>query len=266
MAIGREDYEERKENRISRYEERAAKAGSEADALFEKSHKMASAIPFGQPVLVGHHSEGADRTYRNRIENTQRKSFEAAEKAAYYQDKAESAAASNTISGDNPDAVKLYREKLANLEAAQERMKTVNKAFTKGDEALKALGFTDEQIAKMKSGMPSYERRPYPSWALSNNNAEIRRVKQRIEHLSKLDTMKEEIIIFKGGKLLVNTEVNRVQFLFDDKPDEETRALLKSSGFRWASSEGAWQRQRTMNAVGDAKRLVSKIKKGEDHE
>jgi hypothetical protein len=268
MAVGRTDYEERKENRISRYADRAKKASGEADALFGKAHDMASAIPFGQPILVGHHSEGADRSCRNRIENTQRKSFEAAEKAAYYQGKAESAAANNSISGDNPDAVNLYREKLAKLEAAQERMKAVNKAFAKGDDALKALGLTDEQIAKMKSNMPSYERKPYPSWALSNNNAEMRRVKEKIEQLEKLDTVEAETITFKGGKLLVNTEINRVQFLFDDKPGEGIRSLLKSYGFRWAPSEGAWQRQRTMNAVGDAKRLVSKIEggEGEEHE
>jgi hypothetical protein len=47
--------------------------------------------------------------------------------------------------------------------------------------------------------------------------------------------------------------------LFDDKPSEEIRELLKYHGFRWAPSEGTWQRQRTMNAINTAKRLVSKI-------
>jgi hypothetical protein len=144
MAIGRSDYEERKEHRINRYKEQAQKAGNEFDALFAKAHNAASAIPFGQPILVGHHSEGADRSYWGRIETTHRKSFEAAEKAAYYQDKAETAVTNNAISGDNPDAVNLYREKLAKLETAQEQMKAVNKAFSKGDDALKALGLTDE--------------------------------------------------------------------------------------------------------------------------
>jgi hypothetical protein len=106
----------------------------------------------------------------------------------------------------------------------------------------KALGLTDEQIAKMKSGMLSYERKPYPAWALSNNNAEIRRVKEKIEQLSRLDTEETETTVFKDGKLLVNTDINRVQFLFDGKPDEEIRTLLKSHSFRWAPSEGAWQR------------------------
>jgi hypothetical protein len=132
MAVGRSDYEERKENRINRYENHAKKASGEAEVLFDKAHNMASVIPFGQPILVGHHSEGADRSYRKRIDNTHRKSFEAAEKAAYYQDKAETAANSKTISGDNPDAINLYREKMVKLETVQEEMKTVNKAFAKG--------------------------------------------------------------------------------------------------------------------------------------
>jgi hypothetical protein len=264
MAIGRSDYEERKERRINRYEEQAKKASGESEALFTKAHNMASAIPFGQPILVGHHSEGADRSYRNRAENTQRKSYEAAEKAAYYQDKADTAAGNHAISGDNPDAVNLYREKLARLEAAQEEMKAINKAFARGDEALKALGLDDARIAKIKKSVesaPSFEKKPYPSWALSNNNAEIRRVKEKIEQLSKLDAVEAETIAFNGGKLLVNTEENRVQFLFDEKPGEEIRALLKYHGFRWAPSEGAWQRKRTMNAINAAKRLVSKIEK-----
>jgi prefoldin subunit 5 len=262
MAVGRTDYEERKENRISRYADRAKKASGEADALFGKAHDMTSAIPFSQPILVGHHSEGRDRSYRKRIETTQRKSFEAAEKASYYADKAVSAATNNAISGDNPEAINLYKEKLTKLEAVQDQMKAVNKAFAKGDDALKALGLTDEQIMKMKSNMPSYERKPYPAWALSNNNAEIRRVKEKIEQLEKLDTVEAEIIIFKGGKLLVNAESNRVQFLFPGKPGDEIRSLLKSYGFQWAPSEGAWQRQRTLNTIHTAKYLVSKIEAG----
>ena len=40
-----------------------------------------------------------------------------------------------------------------------------------------------------------------------------------------------------------NNEIMRVQFIFPGKPDDETRAMLKENGFRWAPSQGAWQRQ-----------------------
>lgn len=40
-----------------------------------------------------------------------------------------------------------------------------------------------------------------------------------------------------------NVEAMRVQLVFDGKPDDETRTLLKRNGFKWAPSQGAWQRQ-----------------------
>jgi hypothetical protein len=262
MAVGRSDYEERKENRINRFEERAAKAMNEADAQQERAESLARQIPFGQPVLVGHHSEARHRKDLERIRNGFEKSFENGKKAAYYQDKAETAASNRSISGDNPEAVNLYREKLEKLEAAQEEMKAINKAFSKGGDALKALGLDDAEISKIKKNVesaPTFAKMPYPSWALSNNNAEIHRVKEKIEALEKLDKTESENRTFRGGELRDNLEINRIQFVFDEKPSEETRTLLKSHGFRWAPSEGAWQRQRTLGAIKTARRLVSEI-------
>lgn len=46
-----------------------------------------------------------------------------------------------------------------------------------------------------------------------------------------------------------NRQDNRLQIYFDDKPDPNTRAELKSSGFRWLPSVGAWQRQLNDNAI-----------------
>jgi hypothetical protein len=40
----------------------------------------------------------------------------------------------------------------------------------------------------------------------------------------------------------------RLQLFFDGKPDENTRSILKSNGFKWAPSQGAWQRQLNSNA------------------
>ena len=58
-----------------------------------------------------------------------------------------------------------------------------------------------------------------------------------------------------GGRVEMNREDNRLQVFFDGKPDADTRAELKSSGFRWAPSVGAWQRQLTDNAIRAADRL-----------
>lgn len=56
-----------------------------------------------------------------------------------------------------------------------------------------------------------------------------------------------------------NTEAMRVQFIFDGKPDESTRETLKANGFRWAPSQGAWQRQLTENGKRAAKQVMSAL-------
>ena len=89
----------------------------------------------------------------------------------------------------------------------------------------------------------------------TNNNAEIRRVKTRIEQLSKQAQREFSGWEFDGGRVEMNREDNRLQVFFDGKPDADTRAELKSSGFRWAPSVGAWQRQLTDNAIRAADRL-----------
>lgn len=95
------DYYERQEARRERYELRAERARQESDAAARQAEKMASIIPMGQPILVGHHSEGRDRRYRARIGQTMDKAISLDKKAAYYEEKAE-CVGQNGISSDAP--------------------------------------------------------------------------------------------------------------------------------------------------------------------
>ena len=54
----------------------------------------------------------------------------------------------------------------------------------------------------------------------------------------------------------MNCEENRVQIIFDGKPDAEARAALKQSGFHWAPSQGAWQRMLNQNGIYAAKQVT----------
>lgn len=54
----------------------------------KRARDMGEAIPFGQPILVGHHSEGRDRNLRGRIHNTYGKAFALQDKAKHYEQKA----------------------------------------------------------------------------------------------------------------------------------------------------------------------------------
>jgi len=252
MAIGVQDYKEKKETKIASLKERARKAHEFANQEFSRAREMGSVIPFGQPILIGHHSESSHRALLKRIESKHRKASEAFDKAAYYENRAETAEINSSISGDDPDALARYQEKLEKLTENQEFMKAVNKAWKQGKGALIALGISETESETLVNDT----KKPFPTWSLSNNNAEIRRVKEKIDILIKLDSMEAENIKFKGGEMLVNIELNRVQLLFDDIPSPEIRAILKSRGFKWARSQGAWQRQRTLNAIRETKRLI----------
>lgn len=156
------------------------------------------------------------------------------------------------ISSDDPDAIPKLEARLKALEAFQTTMKAVNAYHRKHKTLDGCPDLTPEQIEELKAKMAKdwhTQPKPYSSWELSNNNAEIRRVRQRIETLVR---QRETGYIgweFDGGEVEVNQEMNRLQILFDDKPDEEIRTALKSNGFRWAPSAGAWQRQLNDNAI-----------------
>ena len=58
------------------------------------------------------------------------------------------------------------------------------------------------------------------------------------------------------GKIVRNAEENRLQILFDEIPNADTRDALKSNGFRWSPRNKAWQRQLTQNAEYAARRVL----------
>lgn len=47
-----------------------------------------------------------------------------------------------------------------------------------------------------------------------------------------------------------------MQIIFDGKPDADIRATLKQNGFRWAPSQGAWQRMLNQNGIYAAKQVT----------
>lgn len=75
------DRAERLAERQDRLDTKADRLGATAEALHDRARDMASVIPFGQPILVGHYSERRDRNYRGKIRRTFERSFETAKEA-----------------------------------------------------------------------------------------------------------------------------------------------------------------------------------------
>ncbi len=164
------------------------------------------------------------------------------------------------IRQDDPQAIPKLQKKLDGLVKAQETMKAVNAYYRKHGTLDGCPHLSPDNIENLKADMASswhYEKKPFQSWELSNNNAEIHRVRQRIESLTRA---KETVYVgweFDGGHVEANREQSRLQVFFEDKPDADARQQLKEHGFRWAPSAGAWQRLLNGNAYYAADRIPS---------
>lgn len=241
-------YEEKQAAKKERFEQRAARAQQESGSRYASARSMGDAIPFGQPILIGHHSERSDRNYRARIDNNMRKSIEADKKAEHYQAKAE-AVGTGGISSDDPDAINKLGEKLAKLVKKQDTMKQANKLVKKEDKAgLVALGFSEGRADELLKG-DFCGRKGFPSYALSNNNANIKSTRERIKTLEASKNAVDREIEGVGYTYREDTTENRVMFLFDGKPAAEVRQVLKGHAFKWSPSRGAWVRQLTHSGI-----------------
>lgn len=259
------DYFVRKENRIERFKELAAKNEQLSISSYETAKKIGSFIPMGQPILVGHHSEGRHRRDLAKIDNAMRKSVEATQKAGYYEDRVNSAESNNVISSDNPDAIQLLEQKLVGLQLAQELWKTTNKIIknkngNKVEKLMKLAGMKQETAEKLLT--PDFAGRiGIPSYKLTNNNANMARIKQRIEQLKKIEAMEDKEVLIGEVRILSSSETNRTQIFFPGKPSEEVRTELKSNGFRWSPMESAWQRNLSNHAQYLAESIVNRFYK-----
>ena len=226
---------------------------------------MAEAIPFGQPIHVGHHSERWDRNYRSKIHNTMGKSVEADKKAEYYDRKAEAAENNNAIYLDDENSIQKLEAKVESLTRQQEMMKSANKivrnkklADVEKIDQLKEIGFSERDAVSCMTP-DSYGEVGFPSWQLSNNSAVIRNAKQRLEKAIKFKTTENREYEIGDVRIVENYEGNRLQLFFPGKPDEDVRGKLKRNGFRWSPSNGCWQSYLNRSQVDRVKSIVESL-------
>ena len=253
-------YEKKIESKKMRYAAMSEKAKSDGLTAYSTARTMAAAIPFGQPIHIGHHSEGADRRYRAKIHQTFGRAFGLMEKAEHYQRKAE-IVGTGGISSDDPAALIKLREKLAQQEAAHEKMKAANVVIRKNAgrpdaqiEALISLGFKNSQAVDLINPN-QFGGAGFASFSLSNSNARINSTKARIAVLERARTRESKEIEDAFYTYREDTNENRIMFIFDGKPNEATRAILKRFSFKWSPSRGAWVRQITSNALWAAQEV-----------
>jgi hypothetical protein len=73
-----------------------------------------------------------------------------------------------------------------------------------------------------------------------------------------IKTGEELISDSEGRQIIMNHDIDRIQIFFNGKPSTNVVTDLKSAGWHWSPSNGAWQRKITGNALYSAKQIVGK--------
>ena len=171
----------------------------------------------------------------------------------------------------DPHAREILTEQLQQLRCKLEQCKALNAYYRKHQSFVDFPNMSADAAEKLtaefnetRSKCPWIDK-PCPDYELTSLRGKIKRVQARLDELDKLDAARvtqTDAIVFAGGEIVKNAELNRLQIIFHEIPDEDTRATLKSNGFRWSPSNQAWQRQLTQSAENAARRILGCEGKG----
>jgi hypothetical protein len=159
------------------------------------------------------------------------------------------------MAGDG-DAVERLRQKIREAEAFQKQMKEANKYY-KRKGSLEGFEGPEWLLQKAASHLRfTHGEKPFPSFASTNTSANIRRMKQRLEAISRDRAKEKTTAQGETAKVEDCPAENRVRIFFPGKPAQEIRTHLKKSGFRWSPTIGAWQAYRNPWALETARKLA----------
>lgn len=161
---------------------------------------------------------------------------------------------STDIKSDDKDAITKLKEKLVKLEKLQDQMKACNKiARDKKENKIERLAeiLGSEESAKEVLKPSCFGTVGFESFSLTNNNAKIKTIKQRIAQLEAQEGRKTTELRKEELNLTItqNAEDDRIQFFFDDKPEREVIDIMKRHGFKWSRNNDCWQRLWNNNCI-----------------
>lgn len=212
--------------------------------------------------------EYADRSYqfvRDHVAAAQR----AVEKKAFPHGRPDGAIRSN-----NPDAPELLLRKISDRRRAHLLMKAANAAIRSAaaddkeamvQAVVDATGWRESRCREIVCPRETWMGRGFTSDAIAGELAEIKRLEKRLATImeNRARGMIEHSHDTDAGlvRVIENGAAARIQLFFAGKPEQAVRKLLKGNGFRWAPSEGAWQRH--LNEAGRyaALRVIASLHK-----
>jgi hypothetical protein len=221
-----------------------------------RRQKAAACYAVGDPYRgdIAFNTQPGHIPERARVIAATERSFAHSDMAAHHEGKAAGTERmlAHTVFSDDADATEQLRAKIEKKRALVERMKAANKLVRKyksepsiGIRALVGAGFTESQAALLFQ--PDFAGRVgFPSYALTNEGANIRRMEARITEIEDMRARQARTESAPGGVIIEGSGPGEfgdwVSITFAEKPEREILDALKAAGFRWGG--GSWSGER----------------------
>ena len=146
------------------------------------------------------------------------------------------------IQSTDPKAADMLKENLSHVKSNNEYMQKINDHYKEHGTVVGCPGVDDETAEKLNSRVKDGQETPYPGSFFKQNYETMRRLQSNIDRVEQKPETLFKGWQFEGGKAVANLANNRLQLLFNEKPNEQQRNMLKQNGFKWAPTAEAWQR------------------------
>lgn len=154
-----------------------------------------------------------------------------------------------------------YKKQLEVMKEANKIIRNKNITEEEKKKLLKDLGVCPckfEEILK-----PDYMGRVgFKDYELGRIRDKIKRLEEKLKKLEEKESKKGDVEVSAdymdsyGFEIVKDYDDDRVQIYFKDIPPADLREKLKSRGFKWSPSRGAWVRKLTQNAVDTAREIL----------
>ena len=251
-------YEQKQDARRERLEAAAARAEAASDTAYAAARAATAGIVFGQPILVGHHSEKRHRRDIARSDAAMRKSVQASKQAAELARRA-ATVGTGGISSDDPDALDKLADKRTDLERERDAMKSAN-AYYKAHKTLDGWNGPAELAAKGRVTLrvTPYHGAPFPPFSLTNIGARIRQAAKRAATITATRETERTEETVNGCTITADPDDNRVTLTFPARLDRDAYKVVRSCGFLWSPTRNAFTRKLSNGAMHYAREMATR--------
>ncbi|MFD7580972.1 DUF3560 domain-containing protein [Kitasatospora sp. NPDC059817] len=207
-----EDREERAEARADRFAGYADNAARNSQAAWKTSHSISERFEFGQPILVGHHSEGRARRDHARMDTAMRKSITEGDRAQHWASREEAAANYERFRKDPGRTLRRLEKLRADLRAVEKWQRGESAKGYSRNPADPELTIRHEELAE-----------EITHWEQVIKDAEARGVKV----WSKADFKRGDFVLYRGTwyeVLRVNPKSVSIPHIFNGTGKSVVRA------------------------------------------